>query len=101
MGINVDFKSYGQKWTIHRIIQNMGFYPPTANPCVMMRENFKTKCCEYIVVYQDDLYITSPPEAILNTLQNKYNLNIKPVLPRSRISNRSRWGNNLSTQEIP
>ena len=46
----------------------MGFYPPTENPCVMMRENLKTKCCEYIVVYQDDLYIASPtPEAILNT----------------------------------
>ena len=47
----------------------------------MMRENFKTKCCEYIVVYQDDLYIASPtPEAILNTLQNKYNLNINSAL---------------------
>ena len=30
-----------------------------------------------IVVYQDDLYIVSPtPETILNTLQNKYKLNI-------------------------
>ena len=68
MGSNVDFKSYENKWTIHGIIQNMGFYPPTENPCVMMRENLKTKCCEYIVVYQDDLYIASPtPEAILNT----------------------------------
>ena len=59
----------------------MGFYRPTENPCVMMRENLKTKCCEYIAVYQDDLYIVSPtPEAILNTLENKYELNINPDL---------------------
>ena len=45
----------------------------------MMRENLKTKCCEYIAVYQDDLYIASPrPEAIVNTLENKYKHNIKP-----------------------
>ena len=76
-GVNVDFKSYEKKWTIHAIIQNMSFYPPTENPCVMMRENLKTKCSEYIVVYQDDLCTTSPtPEAILNILQNKYKLNI-------------------------
>ena len=57
----------------------MGFYPPTAIPCVMMRENHKTKCCEYIFVYQDDIYIESPTaEAILNTLQNKYKLTINP-----------------------
>ena len=55
----------------------MSFYPPTENPCVMMRENLKTKCSEYIVVYQDDLCTTSPtPEAILNILQNNYKLNI-------------------------
>ena len=45
-GVNVDFKSYEKKWTIHGILQNMGFYPSTENPCVMMRENFKTKCSE-------------------------------------------------------
>ena len=57
----------------------MGFYPPTEYPCIMVRENLKTKCCEYIAVYQDDLYIASPtPEAILNTLENKYKLNINP-----------------------
>ena len=26
-GVNVDFKSYEKKWTIHGIIQTMGFYP--------------------------------------------------------------------------
>ena len=76
-GVNVDFKSYEKKWTIHGIIQNMGFYPPTETPCVKMRENLKTKCCEYIAVYQDDLYIASPtPEIIVNTLEHKYKLNI-------------------------
>ena len=41
--------------------------------------NLKTKCCEYIAVYQDDLYIVSPTsEAIFNTLENKYNLTINP-----------------------
>ena len=78
-GVNVDFKSYEKKWTIHGIIQNTGFYPPTENSCVMMRENLKTKCCEYIVVYQDDLHIASPTsEAVLNILQNQYKLNINP-----------------------
>ena len=44
----------------------------------MMRENLKTKCCEYIAVYQDDHYIfvSLAPEAIVNTLENKYKLNI-------------------------
>ena len=56
----------------------MGFYPPTENPCVMMRENLK-KGCEYIAVYQDDLCIASPTsEAIPNTLENKYKLNFNP-----------------------
>ena len=78
-GVNVDFKSYEHKWTIDGILQKMCFYPTTENPCLMMRENFKTKCCEYIVVYQDDLYIASPtPEDILNILQNMYKININP-----------------------
>ena len=54
----------------------MGFYPPTENQCVVMRENLKTKCCEYIAVYQDDLYIVSPTlETIVDTLDNNYYLN--------------------------
>ena len=71
MGVNVDFKSYDNKWTIHGIIQNMGFYPPIANPCVMMRENLMTKFCEYIAVYQDDLYIASPTPADINKILKK------------------------------
>ena len=45
-GANVDLKSYGKKWTIQDIIQNMGFHPTKENPCVMMRDNLKTKSCE-------------------------------------------------------
>ena len=61
------------------IIQNMGFYPPTENPCVMMKENLKTKCSAYTVIYQKALYLVSQtPEEVLKTLQNKYKLNIKP-----------------------
>ena len=57
----------------------MGFYPPTENPCVMMRENFKTKSCEYIVIYQNDLYIASTtPDEILNIVQDKYKIKINP-----------------------
>ena len=68
-----------KKWTIHGILQNIGFYPPTENPCVMMRENPKTKSSEYIVIYQDDLYIASTtPEKLLNILQNMYKINIYP-----------------------
>ena len=63
---------------MHGIIQNMGFYPPTESMCHDER-NLKTKSCECIVVYQDDLYNASPTaEAILNILQNKFKLNINP-----------------------
>ena len=57
----------------------MGFYPQTENPCVMTREKLKTKSYEYIVIYQDDLYIASTTlEEILNILQDKYKININP-----------------------
>ena len=43
MGATVDLKSYDKKWKIDDIIQNMGFHSTKVNPCVMMRENLKTK----------------------------------------------------------
>ena len=44
----------------------------------MMRENLKTKCCEYIAVYVEDLYIASQtPEDIVNTFKIKYKITIK------------------------
>ena len=55
----------------------MGFYPPTANPYVIMRENLKLKFCEYIAVYHDDLCIASPtPKDIVNTLKFNFKLKI-------------------------
>ena len=76
-GVDVDVKSYEQKWTIHSILQNMGFYPPTENPSVMMKENIKTKSSGYIVIYREDLYIAPPtPEKILQILQDKYKINL-------------------------
>ena len=42
-GVNTDFSVYELKWTIDAILQPMGFYPTAENPCVMMRENHKTK----------------------------------------------------------
>ena len=67
MGVYIDFKSNQQKWTIHGILQHMGFYPPTENPCMRMRQNLKTTSSEYIIIYHDELYIASTtPEEILN-----------------------------------
>ena len=59
------------------MLQYMGFYPPTENPYVMMRENLKTKSSEYIVIYQDGLYLASTTaEDVLKILQNTYKINI-------------------------
>ena len=77
-GANFDLESYGKKWTVHDIIHNMGFHPTKANQCVMMGENPKTKSCEYIVVYVDDLYIASQTSKdIGNILKTKYKLILK------------------------
>ena len=62
---------------MHGILQQMGFYPPTENPNVVMRGTIKTRSCEYIIIYQDDLYIVSTtPEEIFHILQDKYKINI-------------------------
>ena len=65
------------KWTIHGILQHMGFYHPTENPNFMMRENLKITSFEYIIIYHHELYIVSTtPQEILNMLQDKYKSNI-------------------------
>ena len=56
-GVNTDFSSYELKWTIDAMLQHIGFYPTTENPCVMMRVNHITKSCECIIIYHDELYI--------------------------------------------
>ena len=47
------------KCTIHAILQHMGFYHTTENPCVMMSAKHNTKSCECIIIHQDELYIAS------------------------------------------
>ena len=55
----------------------MGFYVTTENPNVMMKENHNTQSCEYIIICQDKLYITSTtPEEILHMLKDIYKINI-------------------------
>ena len=55
----------------------MGFYATTENPNVMMRENHNTQSSEYIIIYEDELYIVSiTPEEILHLLKDKCKINI-------------------------
>ena len=56
-GVNIEFTLYELKYTIDVILQHMGFYHTTKNPCVMMRVSHKTKSCECIIIHQDELYI--------------------------------------------
>ena len=58
-GVKIGFTLYELKWTIDVILQHMGFYHITENPCVMMRVNHKPKSCECIIIHQDELYIAS------------------------------------------
>ena len=76
-GANADFSSYELKWTIDAFLQHVGFNPTTENPCVMMRENHKTKSCEYIIIYQEELYIASTTlEEILHIVWDKHKIKI-------------------------
>ena len=78
-GVNADFSSYELKSTYDAIIQHMGFYPTTENPCVMMREHHITKSCEYIIIYQDELYIASTMlEEIFCIVLDKHKIKINP-----------------------
>ena len=45
-GVNIQFTLYELKCTIDAILQHMGFYHTTENPCVMMRAKHNTKSCE-------------------------------------------------------
>ena len=76
-GVNIEFTLYELKWTIHAILQHMGFYHTTENPCVMMRANHQTKSCECIILHQDELYIASSIlQEILHIVKEKYNIKI-------------------------
>ena len=78
-GVHIEFTLYELKWTIHAILQHMGFYHTTENPCVMMRVNHKTKSCECIIIYQDELYIASNTlQEVLHIVKDKYKIKINP-----------------------
>ena len=78
-GVNIEFTLYELKWTIHAILQHMGFYHTTENPSVKMRVNHKTKSCEYIIIHQDELYIASSTiQEILHIVKEKYKIKINP-----------------------
>ena len=76
-GVNIEFTLYELKCTIHAILQHMGFYHTTENPCVMMRAKHNTKSCECIIIHQDELYIaSSTPQGILHIVKEKYKIKI-------------------------
>ena len=76
-GVNIEFTLYELKWTIHAILQHMGLYHTTENPCVMMRANHNTKSCECIIIHQDELYIASSTlKEILHIVKEKYKIKI-------------------------
>ena len=78
-GVNADFTSYELKWTIDAILQHMGYYTTTKNPCVMMTENHNTKSCDNTIIYQDELYIASTTlEEIHHIVQDKYKIKFNP-----------------------
>ena len=76
-GVNIEFTLYELKCTIHAILQHMGFYHTTENPCVMMRAKHNTKSCECIIIHQDELYIASSTiQEILHIVKDKYKIKI-------------------------
>ena len=66
----------------------MGFYATTENPNMMMRENHNTQSFEYIIIYQNGLYIvsTTPQEIfayVKGQIQDQYlstKINIHMIL---------------------
>ena len=75
--VNIEFTLYELKCTIHAILQHMGFYHTTENPCVMMRAKHNTKSCECIIIHQDELYIASSTlQEIFHIVKEKYKIKI-------------------------
>ena len=76
-GVNIELTLYELKWTINAILQHMGFYHTTENPCVKMSVNHKTKYCEFIILHEDELYIASSIiQEILHIVKEKYKIKI-------------------------
>ena len=75
--VNIEFTLYELKCTIHAILQDMGLYHTTENPCLMRRAKHDTKSCECIIIHQDELYIAlSTLQEILHIVKEKYNIKI-------------------------
>ena len=78
-GVNIEFTLYELKWTIDAILQHMGFYHTSENPCAMMRDNHKSKSCECTIIHQDELYIASNTlQEILHNVKENYKIKINP-----------------------
>ena len=78
-GVNIEFTLYELKCTIDAILQHMGFYHTTQNPCVKMSVNHKTTSCECIIIHQDELYIASNTlQEIVHIVKEKYKIKINP-----------------------
>ena len=76
-GVNIEITLYELKCTIDAILQHMGFYHTTQNPCVKMKVNHKTKSCECIIIQQDELYIASSTlQEFLHIVKEKYKIKI-------------------------
>ena len=75
--VNIEFTLYELKCTIDAILQHMGFYHTTENPCVMMRVNHKTKSCECVIIHHDELNIASSTlQEIFHIVNEKYKIKI-------------------------
>ena len=76
-GVNIEFTLYELKCMINAILQHMGFYHTTENPCVIMRAKHKTKSCECIILHENELYIASSTiQEILHIVKEKYKIKI-------------------------
>ena len=76
-GVNIEFTLYELKCTIHAILQHMGLYHTTENPCVMMRAKNNTKSCECIILHQDELYIASSTiQVIIHIVKENHKIKI-------------------------
>ena len=77
MGSYIDFQSIHKKWTIDALLEHMGLYATAENPYVMMGEDHNTQSSEFVIIYEDELYIVSTtPEQSLHMLKDQYKINI-------------------------
>ncbi|KAL7579874.1 hypothetical protein ACA910_004884 [Epithemia clementina (nom. ined.)] len=73
-------KSSGAQWhdRLFDVLTDMGFSPSKADSDIWIKKASDWSCYEYIAVYVDDLAIASKdPEAICQTLKEKYNFKLK------------------------